>query len=329
MAAPSVDSLDGLPRTRGAGLARTSGVAVDRAFRWLCLAAGMVVLVILALIMVSTTDKAWPAFRHEGISFVTSKDWNPPAGHFGALAFVYGTMLISLIALVVGVPLSVGIALFINELVPRRLRKLFISLLDLLAAVPSVIYGLWGLQVLVLSGRLSTLYEWIHDAFGWIPLVGKLFAGPFSGKSFMTTGLILALMIVPIMTSLIREVFRTVPQGQRDGALALGATRFEMIIAVVFPYSRRGMIGAVMLGLGRALGETIAAALVIGSSPQITERLFGSGDAMAAVIANNFSEAGGDFRAALIGLGVALFVLTILINIAGRALAGKPQGVAR
>jgi phosphate transport system permease protein len=145
----------------------------------------------------------------------------------------------------------------------------------------------------------------------------------------MTAGLILALMIVPIMTSLIREVFRTVPQGQRDGALALGATRFEMIQAVVFPYARRGMIGAVMLGLGRALGETIAAALVIGSSPQITERLFGSGDAMAAVIANNFNEASGTFRAALIGLGVVLFAMTILINVAGRALAGKPQTVAR
>jgi phosphate transport system permease protein len=329
MAAPTVDSVGGLPRTSGAGLDRTSGVALDRAFRWLCLAAGMLVLVILALIVISTTNKAWPAFRHEGLSFITSKDWNPPAGHFGALAFIYGTVIISVIALAVGVPLSIGIALFINELVPGRLRKVFISVLDLLAAIPSVVYGLWGLQVLVLSGRLTTFYGWIHDAFGWIPLVGKLFGEPISGKSFMTAGLILALMIVPIMTSLIREVFRTVPQGQRDGALALGATRFEMINAVVFPYSRRGMIGAVMLGLGRALGETIAAALVIGSSPQITERLFGSGDAMAAYIANQFSEASGDFRAALIGLGVVLFLLTVLINIAGRALAGKPQGASR
>jgi phosphate transport system permease protein len=329
MAAPTVETIDGLPRTRGAGLGRTSGVGVDRAFRWLCLGAGMLVLVILALIVVSTTQKAMPAFRHEGISFITSDNWNPPAGHFGALAFIYGTLIISVIALVVGVPLSIGIALFINEMLRGKLRRVFISVLDLLAAVPSVIYGLWALQVLVLSGRLNTFYGWLHDAFGWIPLVGKLFDEPISGKSFMTAGLILALMIVPIMTSLIREVFRTVPQGQRDGALALGATRFEMINAVVFPYSRRGMIGAVMLGLGRALGETIAAALVIGSSPQITARLFGSGDAMAAVIANQFNEASGDFRAALIGLGVVLFGMTVLINIAGRALAGKPQTVAR
>src|SRR5690349_10032743 len=189
MAAPTVDSVGGLPRARGAGLGRTSGVTVDPTFRWLCLAAGMLVLVILALIVISTTNKAWPAFRHEGLSFITSKDWNPPAGHFGALAFIYGTVIISVIALAVGVPLSVGIALFINELVPGRLRKLFISVLDLLAAVPSVVYGLWGLQVLVLSGRLTTFYGWIHDAFGWIPLVGKLFGGPFSGKSFMTAGL--------------------------------------------------------------------------------------------------------------------------------------------
>ncbi len=321
MVAPTVEPVGGLTRTGGAGL--------DRTFRWLCLGAGLVVLVVLALIVVSTTNKAWPAFDEEGLSFITSKHWDPANGHFGALAFIYGTAVISVIALAVGVPLSIGIALFINELVPARLRKLFISLLDLLAAVPSVIYGLWGLQVLVLSGRIETFYGWLHSVFGWIPFVGKLFDEPISGRSFMTAGLILALMIVPIMTSLIREVFRTVPQGQRDGALALGATRFEMIQAVVFPYARRGMIGAVMLGLGRALGETIAAALVIGSSPQITERLFGSGDAMAAVIANNFNEASGTFRAALIGLGVVLFAMTILINVAGRALAGKPQTVAR
>jgi phosphate transport system permease protein len=321
MAAPTARSVDGLPRTRGAGL--------DRLFRWQCLAAGAVVLVILALIVISTTNKAWPAFRHEGFSFVTSKNWDPANGHFGALSFIYGTLVISIVAVVVGVPLSVGIALFITELLPNRFRKYFVSLLDLLAAVPSVVYGLWGLQVLVLSGRLTTFYGWIDDAFGWIPGVGKLFEGPYSGKSFMTAGLILAIMIVPIMTSLIREVFRTVPASQRDGALALGATRWEMIRAVVFPYSRRGITGAVMLGMGRALGETIAAALVIGSSPQITARLFGSGDAMAAVIANQFNEANGDFRAALIGLGVVLFVMTILINMAGRALAGKPQAVAR
>jgi phosphate transport system permease protein len=321
MAIQTVDPVGGLARTRGSGL--------DRLFRWQCLAAGLLVLVILALILVTTTNKAMPAFRHEGLSFITSKNWDPANGDFGALAFIYGTVIISVIAVAVGVPLSVGIALFITELVPIRLRTLFVSLLDLLAAVPSVVYGLWGLQVLVLSGRLNRFYGWIHDVTDPIPIVNKLTAGPVQGRSFMTAGLILALMIVPIMTSLIREVFRTVPSGQRDGALALGATRWEMIRAVVFPYSRRGMIGAVMLGMGRALGETIAAALVIGSSPQLTARLFGSGDAMAAVIANNFNEAGGTFRAALIGLGVVLFAITIVINMAGRILAGKPQVAAR
>ncbi|HET7489900.1 MAG TPA: phosphate ABC transporter permease subunit PstC [Acidimicrobiales bacterium] len=293
----------------------------DRVFRAVTLLCGMAVLAVLVLIVYSMTKQALPAFRAAGAGFVTSDEWVPNAGKFGALAFIYGTLVISAIALVLAVPLSVGIALFLTEVAPRRLRQGISYAIDLLAAVPSVVFGLWGL--LVLSPLIVKLYADIASGTEGVPVLGTLFGGPVNGKSFFTAGIVLALMITPIITLLVREVFDTVPPGQKEAALALGATRWEMIRQTVFPHSRAGVIGAVMLGLGRAMGETIAAALVIGSSPQLTARLFGAGDAMAAVIANQFGEAGGTHRSALIGLGVVLFFVTVLVNIAAQTVVRR------
>ena len=245
----------------------------------MALGSGLVVLGILALIAVSTTRQAWPAFQKEGISFVTSSDWSPNQDHYGALAFVFGTALISLVALVLAVPVSIGIALFVNEAGPGRIKKSTTYLIDLLAAIPSVVYGLWGL--LVFAPAIQPVYEMIGSTVGRLPALNALFGGQASGKSYLTAALILAFMITPIITSISREVINTVPAHQREAALALGATRWESIRSAVLPWARGGIVGGVMLGLGRAMGETIASALVIGASPQITLRLFAPGDAMA------------------------------------------------
>ena len=303
-------------------LAGGRGGRGDQAFRLLALLAGLVVLAILALIAWSTTKEAWPAFRAEGISFITKNDWVPNDGKFGALGFIYGTVLASVIALILAVPISVGIALFVNEAAPRFIRRPVVTVLDLLAAVPSVVYGLWG--VLVFAPAATGFYQNIADATAGVPVVGTVFGGPASGRSFMTAGIILALMITPIVTSLSREVIATVPDAQREAAYGMGATRWEMIRHSVLPWSRGGITGAVMLGLGRAMGETIAVALVIGSAAnQITAHVFFPGDAMAAVIANQFGEASGTHRSALIGLGVVLFAITILVNVAARSIVGR------
>ncbi|HEV3225514.1 MAG TPA: phosphate ABC transporter permease subunit PstC [Acidimicrobiales bacterium] len=294
------------------------GTAADRTFRFIALAAGLMVLFILGAIAVSTTQKAWPAFAKAGLSYVFSDHWDPNAAKFGALAFIYGTFVVSIIAVVVAVPVSVGIALFVTEVAPRRVRGAITTVMDLLAAVPSVVFGLWGF--LVLRPQLKDLYNWIADHVSSVPVLHTIFGPSLSGQSFMTAGLIVALMIVPIITSITREVFLTVPRNDKDGALALGATRWEMIKGVVLPHSSGGITGAVMLGLGRAMGETIAIALVIGASPQIVGNLFAQGEAMPSVIARNLNESSGDYQAALIGLGVTLFVLTIAINIAARRL---------
>ena len=292
----------------------------DQLFRWLCLASGLLVLVVLGLILVSTTNEAMPAFRQEGLRFLTSSKWIPGQGSFGALAFIYGTLVVSAIALIIAVPVSIGLALFITELAPKRLRTPVVYLIDLLAAIPSVVYGLWG--ILVFGPAIAKQYAHISSAFHRVPVLGTLLQGN-SQKSFMTAGIILAVMITPIVTSISKEVFATVPVDQKEGALALGATRFEMIRGAVFPYSRTGLVGAVMLGLGRAMGETIAVALVIGSSPAISAHLFGPGDAMAAVVANQFGEATGTHRAALIGLGVVLFVMTVIVNLLARRVTSR------
>jgi phosphate transport system permease protein len=303
--------------------ARRPAVA-DRGFRYLALACGLTVLVILALIAFATINKAWPVFSHQPRQFFTSKVWDPGANKFGALAFVYGTLVTSAIAIVVGVPVSLGIALVLTEVAPRWSRQPVIYVIDLLAAVPSVVFGLWGL--LVLKRPLDNRYADFNNWFKHVPGLNTLFSGGgHQGTSIMTAGLILAIMITPIVTSLSREVFATVPAAQKEAALALGATRWEMIRSSVLTYGRSGVVGAVMLGLGRAMGETIAVALLIGSNAQITGHLFRPGDSMAGVIANQFGEASGTFRAALIGLGVVLFAITILINLGARAVLNRSE----
>ena len=293
----------------------------DKAFTGIALLSGLSVLAILVLIAYSTTKEAWPIFREDATGFLFSTRWAPNEGHFGSLAFVYGTILTSVIALVFAVPISLGIALFMTEVAPAWLKRPIVSLIDLLAVVPSVVFGLWG--VLVLAEPIADFYQNVSDAISGVPIVGGLFAPPVSGRSFFTAGIILAVMIVPIITSLSREVIDTTPSSEKEAAYGLGATRWEMIRGSVIPHSKGGIVGAVTLGLGRAMGETIAVALVIGSNPQITEKLFSPGYSMASVIANEFGESSGLWQSALIGLGVLLFVITIAVNLAANGIVNR------
>jgi phosphate transport system permease protein len=292
----------------------------DRGFQALALAAGLLVLVILVLIAFSTSQQASSWFSAEGLK-IFSKSWNPSANQFGALAFIYGTAITSLIALVMAVPVSVAIALLLTEVVPRRWAQPIVYVIDLLAVVPSVVWGLWG--ILVFAPWIQHIYGSVGSGVNGTPVLGNLFGPPTSGASFFTAGIILAFMITPIVTSLSREVIATVPAIDREGAYALGATRLEMIRGVVLPHSQGGITGAVLLGLGRAMGETIAVALVIGSSPTITSHLLAPGYSMAAVIANQFGEASGVFKAGLMGLGVLLFAFTIIINVVARGVVAR------
>jgi len=259
----------------------------DRAFGKLAIGAAALVLLILGMIALTMTRRAWPAF---GTDFFTSTRWSAADAVFGALPFVFGTLYTAAIAIAIAVPISLGVALFITQVAPPWLKKPMVYMMDLLAVVPSVVFGLWGVLVLSQHGGLS--------------------------RSFLTAGIILAIMIIPIITSLSREVIETTPASEKEAALALGATRWEMIGASVLPHSKGGLVGAVMLGLGRAMGETIAAALVIGSAlGQITLNPFASGNSMPAVIANEWGEADEPHKAALIALAVTLFVITIAVNL--------------
>jgi phosphate transport system permease protein len=292
----------------------------DRGFQALALAAGILVLVILVLIAVSTSQQASSWFSAEGTK-IFSSNWNPAANQFGVLAFIYGTAITAVIAIVLAVPVSVGVALLLTEVVPHRWARPIVYVIDLLAVVPSLVWGLWG--ILVFAPWFQQISTSIASGVNGVPVLGNLFGPPASGASFFTAGLILAFMITPIVTSLSREVIATVPRIDREGAYALGATRLEMIRGVVLPHSQGGIVGAVLLGLGRAMGETIAAALVIGSSATITSHLFAPGYNMPAVIANEFGEATGVFRSALMGIGVLLFVFTIVINVVARTVVGR------
>jgi phosphate transport system permease protein len=292
----------------------------DRTFQVVALASGLLVLVILVLIAVTTSQQASSWFSAEGLKIFTN-NWNPAANQFGALAFIFGTAVTAVIALVMAVPVSVGVALLLTEVVPYRWSRPIVYVVDLLAVVPSVVWGLWG--ILVFAPWLQGIYTHIASGVQGIPVLDNLFGQPISGASFFTCGIILAFMITPIVTSLSREVIATVPAIDKEGAYALGATRLEVITGAVWPHSQGGVVGAVLLGLGRAMGETIAAALVIGSSPAITSHLFAPGYDMPAVIANQFGEASGVFRAGLMGLGVLLFAFTIIINIIARGVVER------
>jgi phosphate transport system permease protein len=293
----------------------------DNLFRWVALAAGLMVFVILGLIVFTTTKNAWPWFKAEGLG-IFADDWNPAKGHYGAGAMIYGTFLVGIIALVISVPISIGIALFVTEVAPRFARKPIVYAVDLLAAIPSVVYGLWALYAL--RQPLADLYSSISSATSGIPVISTLTADPSpTGLSFMTAGIVVAIMITPIITSLTREVFATTPEALKEASYGLGSTRWEMIRGSVFPHSRGGVVSAVMIGLGRAIGETIAVALLIGSSQTISAHLFGPGDTLASVIANQFGESTGTYQAALIGMGLVLLVLTVLVGILARGVVAR------
>src|SRR5882757_4025135 len=290
----------------------------DRAFALLALVAGLLVLVILVLIAVSTAQQSTDWFTTAGWSGIFSTVWNQSTNQYGAMAYLYGTVITSVIAIVISVPISVSIALLLTEVVPRRWARPIVYVIDLLAVVPSVVWGLWGLIVLV-PWLQNTVYSSIASAVSGIPVLDNLFGSPTSGTSFFTAAIVLAIMITPIITSLSREVIATVPTTDKEGAYALGATRWEMIRGAVWPHSQGGVVGAILVGLGRAMGETIAMALVMGDSAEVTSHLFAPGYAIAGVIANQFPEASGEFRSALIGLGLFLFVITIIVNLTARA----------
>ncbi len=311
------EALSAPPRRPAAG-----GHTGDRAWNALLGVLGGAVLLVVGVIVLELVQVARPALAAGALRFLLHQDWDPVAGSFGALPFIYGTVVTSLIAVLVAVPVAVGLALFLSEMGPQRLRPVVTFAIETLAAIPSVVYGLWGLFVLVPWLR-GSVEPFLQRALGFLPL----FQGPPIGLGFLAAGLILAVMILPTVSSVTNEVLKTVPGALREGALALGATRWEAIRIAVLPYARPGIFGAALLGLGRALGETMAVTMVIGNSPEIHLSLFAAGYSLPAVIANEFAEATGSVHVgALAGLALVLFGLALLLNSLARILV---QLVAR
>lgn len=300
-----------VPRRSGA-LSRVADLSFA-ALMWLCAACVLAIVGFILMQLVKGSDLSLHQF---GSKFFTGSDWDPVNGQFGAIPFIYGTLVSSLISLIIAVPLSVGVAIFITEMCPRSLRGILSYLTELLAAIPSVIYGLWAIFILIPLMR-KYVEPALSSTLGWT----GIFTGPQFGVGMLTAGIILAIMIVPIVSSITREVLVAVPHTQREAALALGATRWEMIRVGVIRNARAGIFGAIILGLGRALGETIAVTMVIGNRPEITKSLFAPAYTMASVIANEFTEATDDlYVSALIEIGLALFIVTIIVNILAQLL---------
>lgn len=293
---------------------RGSSNLADRGFAGLMLVCACSIFVIVGFIFVILVLRSKLSLAQFGWRFFTRTAWDPVSGDFGAFPFIYGTLATSLLALLIAVPLALGVAIFITELCPRMLRAPISFLTELLAAIPSVVYGLWAVFVLVPIMR-DQLGPFLLKFFGWT----HLFEGTNFGVGLLTASMILAIMILPIISSLTRDIMQAVPNSQREAVLALGATRWEMIRIGVLRNSRIGIVGAVMLGLGRALGETMAVTMVIGNHPEIPHSLFAPGYTLASVIANEFSEATGDlYLSALIEIGLALFLVTIVVNAVAR-----------
>lgn len=290
--------------------ARSTSRWADRGFRLICLAAALSVGLLLVLVLLELIKGSHLAMAKFGWKFLFSRVWDQNTDQYGALAYIYGTIVSSIIALLIAVPLSVGTAIYLTDLAPVWLRQPLTSMIEMLAAVPSVIWGLWGIFVLVPLLRVY-VYPLLQKWFGFIPL----FQGPIYGVGLLTAGIIVAIMILPIVTSVSREVLRSVPTLQREAAYALGATRWEVTRIAVLSYARRGLFGAAVLGLGRALGETMAVTMLIGNAPYIGLSLFHPADTLASVIANQFGEASDLFLASLFALGLVLLAITVLINI--------------
>jgi phosphate transport system permease protein len=288
----------------------------DSAFKWFTFLMASAVVVLLVLIGLKLYESSTPSISKFGWKFLVSSEWDPVSEEFGALPFIFGTIVSSLIALVIAVPLSIGTALYLTELAPAWIRSPLIFLVELLSAIPSVILGLWGIFVMVPWLR-ENLFQWLKSALGFLPL----FQGPIYGVSMLAGGIIIAIMILPIITSVSREIIRSVPNIQREAAYALGATRWEVTRIAVLAYAKKGLFGAVILGLGRALGETMAVTMVIGNRPEIAASLFAPGYTLASVVANEFTEATTDlYLNSLFELGLVLLGVTVLANVLAQIL---------
>jgi phosphate ABC transporter permease protein PstC len=291
----------------------------DRALKYGLTALAGLILALIVYFFIRLVGEARPAFAKEGVpGFVFGNDWNVGAEHFGALPLVVGTLITSALALLIGVPVAVAAAVYATELCPLRLRAPLTLLVELLAAVPSVVYGLWG--IFFLAPKLQGTEQWLADRLSFVPFIG---GGLVTIPNYFITGLVLAIMILPIVSAISREVMATVPADHKEAALGLGATRWEMIRLAVLPYCRSGIVGGAMLGLGRAIGETIAVTILIGDAPKLGDHLFAQGYSLAAVIANEFGEAQGLHRSALFAAGLVLFVLTLLVNGIARLLVAR------
>lgn len=293
----------------------------DRVYSAVITAFAVLIPLLLLLIAISIGIAAWPALSQFGVSFITKSEWNVEAGQFGAAPAIYGTLVSSAIALIIATPLALGVSIFLSEIAPRWLRQPVGFLVDILAAIPSVVYGLWGVFVLIPILR-NPVGPFLSETLG----LGNtpLFSGPNYGYSMLAAGIILAIMILPFISAVTREVLLAVPRSQREAALALGATRWEMIRDAVIPYARSGIIGGIILGLGRALGETMAVTMLIGNRPEISASLFAPGYTMASLIANEFSEATSDMHvSALMAVGAVLFAVTLIVNAIARWLVWR------
>ena len=293
----------------------------DRLFRYALVATVVFVLLALAGAALSMLWGGRHALEASGLDFFFSADWNPVENRYGALVPIYGTVVTAIIAMVIAIPVSFGIAFFLTEVAPRWLRGPVGTAIELLAGIPSIIYGMWGLFVLV---PVMTRYvtPWANEHLGTLPVIGPLFQGPPIGIGMLTAGIVLAIMVVPFISSVMREVFLTVPTRLKESAYALGSTRWEVSWDIVLPYTRSAVIGGIFLGLGRALGETMAVAFVIGNSTRFTASLLEPGTTIAALIANDFGEATETYRSALLLLGFVLFIVTFIVLAIARLMLG-------
>lgn len=295
---------------------------LDRSFIWLTRLFAYGIAIVLLLIALSVTTQAWPAIREFGLGFLWNSSWNPVEDDYGALPMIVGTMVSSLIALLLAVPLGVGTAIFLSEdFIPLSVRTPLVFLVELLAAIPSVVYGLWGIFVLIPFLRPFQL--WLHESFGWFPL----FSTPPAGPGMFPAGIILTIMILPIIIAISRDALSLVPSQLRQASLGLGATRWGTIFRVILPAAFSGIVGGIMLALGRAMGETMAVTMIIGNSNRLSASIFAPANTISSLLANQFAEASGLQVAALMYAGLVLFVLTLLVNILAEAIVRQVQKI--
>ena len=315
VAARAVDNQTNIAVAENGAPPQRTGLSawMDPLFEWLTRAFAIFVFCILAAILVSLVMGSTLTLQKYGLSFIWRQDWDPVREDFGALVPIYGTLMTSLIAMVIGIPVSFGIALFLTELSPGWLKRPLGTAIELLAAIPSIIYGMWGLFILVPLIQ-SHLQPFLISVFGNVPLIGILFEGPPLGIGMMTAGLILSIMVIPFISAVMRDVFELVPPMLKESSYGLGATTWEVVFRVVLPYTKVGVVGGIMLGLGRALGETMAVTFVIGNAHRLSASLMAPGNSIASALANEFTEAVGDlYFSALFELGLILFVITTIV----------------